>query len=126
MRFMVPPEHVSLRQRWDDICTQCGACCYQRDRDEVSGELVINKKAPCRFLDTDSQLCTTYDTRLKACAECKQVTVFHALFSRYLPDDCGYVSTFRIWRRPSTASLPNQRRIRGRRSTPGARSEPSR
>jgi len=116
-------ERVSLRDRWDDICTQCGACCYQRDR--IGGELVVNKQAPCRYLDTAAQLCTVYDSRLKTCAECKQVTIFHALFSRYLPDDCGYVSKFRIWRRPSTASLPNERKTLDNASTPQERSAPS-
>jgi len=27
------------------------------------------------------------------------MTVFHALFASYLPDDCGYVKVFRFWRR---------------------------
>ena len=70
---------------WDDICTRCEACCYRRDR--VAGELAVNKQAPCRFLDTDSNLCTVYTSRFEKCAECRQVTLFHALFSRYLPED---------------------------------------
>ena len=86
-----------VREWWDDICTQCGACCYRRDR--VDGELVVHTDRPCRFLDTERNLCTTYDTRFKECAECRQVTIVHALFSRYLPDDCGYVEKFRFWRR---------------------------
>ena len=91
------PVQRPVREWWDDICTQCGACCYRRDR--VAGELVVKKDQPCRFLDTDHNLCTTYDTRFKECAECRQVTLVHALFSRYLPDDCGYVEKFRFWRR---------------------------
>ena len=91
------PVQRPVREWWDDICTQCGACCYRRDR--VAGELVVKKDQPCRFLDTEHNLCTTYDTRFKECAECRQVTLVHALFSRYLPDDCGYVEKFRFWRR---------------------------
>ena len=107
---------LSFKQRWDDICTQCGACCYQRDR--VGGELVIHKELPCRFLDTDSQLCTVYDTRLQTCVECKRVTIFHALFSRYLPDDCGYVERFRKWRRLSRGTPLWRRRTADMQSTP--------
>ena len=87
----------TVREWWDDICTRCGACCYRRDR--VAGELVVRKDQPCRFLDTGSNLCTVYDKRFEECAECRQVTILHALFSRYLPDDCGYVEKFRFWRR---------------------------
>ena len=90
--------NASMRDWWDDICTRCGACCYRRERE--AGELVVKKDQPCRFLDTDSNLCTVYTSRFKECAECRQVTLFHALFSRYLPDDCGYVDKFRFWRRP--------------------------
>ena len=86
-----------LHTWWVDICTQCGACCYQRDR--VAGELAVNKQAPCRFLDTDSNSCTVYTSRFEKCAECRQMTPFHALFSRYLPDPCDYVEKFRFWRK---------------------------
>ena len=95
-----------LKQRWDDICTRCGLCCFQRDR--VEGELVIHEHAPCRFLDTEKRLCTVYDTRLSTCKECRKLTVFHALFSRYLPDSCGYVETLRIWRRVANPRRPVQ------------------
>ena len=87
----------ALRDWWDDICTRCGACCYRRDR--VAGELVVKEDQPCRFLDTDSNHCTVYTSRFQECDECSQVTLLHALFSRYLPDDCGYVEKFRFWRR---------------------------
>ena len=88
-----------LKSQWEDLCTQCGVCCYERER--VCGELQIHEGAPCSFLDTETKLCTVYDTRLKTCKECRQVTVFHALFSPYLPNSCGYVQTFRIWKRSS-------------------------
>ena len=91
---------ADLQRKWDDLCTQCGQCCYRRDR--VQGELVIDRSSPCRFLDTETQLCTVYESRLSTCANCKRLTVFHALFSPYLPDDCGYVEKLRIWRRPAS------------------------
>lgn len=92
---------ADLQRKWDDLCTQCGQCCYKRDR--VQGELVIDRNSPCQFLDTDTQLCTVYESRLSTCANCKRLTIFHALFSPYLPDDCGYVEKFRKWRRPANA-----------------------
>ena len=95
---MLTSVFADLQRKWDDLCTQCGQCCYRRDR--VQGELVIDRDSPCRFLDVSTQLCTVYESRLSTCSNCKRLTIFHALFSRHLPDDCGYVEAFRKWRKP--------------------------
>ncbi|MBN1834216.1 MAG: YkgJ family cysteine cluster protein [Spirochaetales bacterium] len=56
----------------------------------------MDTSAPCRFLDPDTHLCTVYQERFTMCRDCKKLTVFHALFSPYLPADCGYVQAFRL------------------------------
>ena len=87
-------DYIRMRRaRWDSICNRCGLCCYERVR--RSGCLVIKYDSPCQFLDTETKLCTVYDYRFKVCPECRKVTIFHALFSRYLPDSCGYVQAYR-------------------------------
>jgi uncharacterized cysteine cluster protein YcgN (CxxCxxCC family) len=82
-----------LRTRWEAICRRCGRCCFQKViRDGVTA---ANYRAPCRFLDRSSRLCTVYDSRFTRCSECRKMTVFHAIFASYLPEGCGYVMKFR-------------------------------
>jgi uncharacterized cysteine cluster protein YcgN (CxxCxxCC family) len=82
-----------LRTRWEAICRRCGRCCFEKAiRDGVT---VVNYRAPCRFLDRASGLCTVYNSRFRRCSECRRMTVFHALFAPYLPESCGYVRKFR-------------------------------
>ena len=81
------------RKRWESLCNRCGLCCYERVR--KNGRLVIRFGSPCQFLDTETHLCTVYECRFQVCPECRKVTIFHALFSRYLPDSCGYVQAYR-------------------------------
>ncbi len=90
----------SLREGWESVCLMCGLCCYEK---EWRGRrIVTNYGAPCRFLDTRSRLCTVYDRRFQECAECRKMTIFHALFASYLPEGCGYVRRFRPGRRRRT------------------------
>jgi uncharacterized protein len=83
--------------RWEAVCTQCGRCCYEKEW--VRGRIITNYRAPCRFLDESSRLCTVYPERFRRCSECRKMTIFHALFVSYLPEQCGYVRRFRFWRR---------------------------
>jgi hypothetical protein len=81
------------RARWDAICRKCGSCCYEKDMG--SGAVVTNWRAPCRFLDESTRLCTVYEKRFRACPECRKMTIAHALLAPYLPSTCGYVRRFR-------------------------------
>jgi hypothetical protein len=81
------------RARWDAICRRCGSCCYEKDRRGIA--IVTNWRAPCRFLEESTRLCTVYDKRFRACPECRKLTIVHALFAPYLPSTCGYVRRFR-------------------------------
>ncbi len=84
------------RARWEGICRKCGSCCYEKDRRD--GAIVTNWRAPCRFLEQSTRLCTVYDERFRACSECRKMTILHALFASYLPATCGYVRKFRLGR----------------------------
>jgi uncharacterized cysteine cluster protein YcgN (CxxCxxCC family) len=94
---------ASRRARWESICTMCGLCCYEKEW--RGGKIVTNYRAPCRFLDEASRLCTVYDRRFRECAECRKMTIFHALFAAYLPDQCGYVRRYRLPRRRGTVPV---------------------
>ena len=75
---------------WDDICRRCALCCYERTVTEDS--VIIDLTSPCRYLDTETKLCTVYDERLKKNGRCNRLTPFHAMFSSALPPACAYVS----------------------------------
>lgn len=81
------------RKQWDEVCTQCGLCCYQKEYRR--GRLYINLNRPCPYLDTQSKLCMVYDNRFKICRDCKKVTMYHALFSSLMPVSCAYVQRYR-------------------------------
>jgi uncharacterized cysteine cluster protein YcgN (CxxCxxCC family) len=88
---------VSRRERWEALCLRCGLCCYKKEIRR--GAVVTNFRAPCRYLDESTRMCTVYRMRFRTCAECRKMTIFHALFVSYLPETCGYVRRFRPWRR---------------------------
>ena len=92
------------KQQWEAICRRCGLCCYER-RVGFRG-LAVNYNAPCRYLDTQTGLCTVYEDRFRACPECRKLNLFTALFDPSLPDSCGYVQTFRKWRKSSRRPSP--------------------
>ncbi len=85
--------HAERRARWEALCRRCGQCCYEKD---VRGLTVVTNWArPCIHLDTATRLCTVYDRRFQACPQCRGMTVWHALFVRWLPPTCGYVRRYR-------------------------------
>jgi uncharacterized protein len=84
------------RERWEALCKRCGVCCYEKD----SGffRTVIHLSRPCEFFNKKTRLCNVYATRFATCRWCGKVRLWHVLFSRCLPDTCGYVERFRRWR----------------------------
>jgi hypothetical protein len=83
------------RLRWEENCRRCGQCCFEKDN--RAGVVVINFRAPCRFLDESTRLCTVYENRFTMCRDCHKMTILHALFVSYLPESCGYVRRYRRW-----------------------------
>ncbi len=86
------------RKNWDDLCKQCGKCCYRRYFNKEK-ELVIDYSDPCEFLNPSTNRCQAYDSRFYMSRECKKVNLRRALFNRSLPPDCGYVEAFRVKRK---------------------------
>ncbi len=81
------------RQWWESLCHRCGLCCYQK---EIRGGRVrVQMDSPCRFLDLSTGLCVVYENRFRMCPECRKMRYWHARFSRWLPDSCGYVQHYR-------------------------------
>jgi uncharacterized cysteine cluster protein YcgN (CxxCxxCC family) len=83
--------------RWEEYCLKCGLCCYVRHRGK-KGEVIVEYSSPCEYLDEKTHLCTVYEKRFSVCSDCRKLTLYHALFSPYLPSTCGYVRRFRFWR----------------------------
>ena len=84
------------RHRWDALCRRCGLCCYEK---EYRGRTVVTHfDRPCRHLDLALRQCTVYEKRFQACANCRKMTIWHAVFVRWLPPGCGYVQQYRLRR----------------------------
>lgn len=79
---------------WERLCNNCGACCYEKEETE-EGVIYIDFEKPCPYLDTFNHACRVYEKRFRVCRECSRLGVWHALFARWLPPDCGYVRKFR-------------------------------
>jgi len=82
------------RARWESHCMRCGLCCYEKERRGRS--VVTNYRRPCAHLDVSTRLCTVYEDRFARCAQCRPMTLLHALFVKWLPSSCGYVRQYRI------------------------------
>jgi len=85
------------KEKWEALCKHCGSCCYKKEVYE--NHLITDSNEPCKYFNTDINICIVYENRFKICRECRKMTIFHALFSSYLPDTCGYVEKFRFWRK---------------------------
>ncbi len=84
------------RARWEALCKRCGVCCYAKDSRLLRTIIFMNK--PCEHFNKRTRLCKIYENRFTLCAFCGKVRLYHALFSRCLPDTCGYVEHYRRWR----------------------------
>jgi len=102
---------VRRQERWEALCRRCGLCCHLRRLS--SAGLHVDTASPCRFLDSSTHLCTVYSNRFGVCADCKKLTLLHALFSPYLPETCGYVEAYRLSRVLRRALTRVLRRLSG-------------
>ncbi len=83
---------------WEDLCHKCGKCCYVRYRGPT-GKVHVCYDRPCEYLDTKNKICRVYDKRFEKCDHCGKIYIWTALFHPTLPEDCGYVETFRFWKK---------------------------
>lgn len=91
-------EYQHWKGHWDDLCNQCGKCCYTRHL-SFTGEVVVDQSSPCENLDEETHLCRVFENRFKECNHCGRVNLARALFYPLMPSDCAYVQTFRVWRK---------------------------
>jgi uncharacterized protein len=80
-------------ENWEDICTRCGKCCYEKL--DLGAGLIQYTDEPCVHLDTETKLCKVYETRHEAQPDCISLTedLVRNLF--WLPPDCAYVEYVR-------------------------------
>jgi uncharacterized protein len=96
------------RAEWDAICDRCGLCCYDRKRVFGKGVVILWRR-PCPYLQISSGLCKVYSRRFSVCRDCRKVTIFHALFDRYMPESCAYVERFRRFSRRREPGIPAEK-----------------
>jgi Fe-S-cluster containining protein len=80
------PPPAPLPKEHEELCNHCGKCCYKK--------LIIGKRTyitpfPCDYLDTETNLCTIYETRREVYPECLSIEV--GLTQSAFPEDCPYV-----------------------------------
>ncbi|HEQ71268.1 MAG TPA: hypothetical protein ENN69_02165 [Spirochaetia bacterium] len=95
------------RLKWEALCKRCGVCCFGKESRFF--RTIIHMEEPCEFFDRKTRLCTVYDQRFRACRFCGKVRLYHALFSRSLPETCGYVEHYRRYRFIKTAEIKPER-----------------
>jgi len=89
-------EFRKWRNNWDDLCSRCGQCCYLRSLSRT-GKVVIDYNTPCVYLDEKTHLCRVFEDRFRICDSCQKVNFIRALFFPFLPSNCAYAQTFRVW-----------------------------
>lgn len=81
------------KDRWEEVCQQCGLCCYERVFYD-DGSVAIDFTAPCEHLEESTNLCKVYENRYVACPDCHKVGLRQALSSKTLPPTCAYRQLF--------------------------------
>jgi hypothetical protein len=78
-----------LEAEWEDLCRQCGQCCFEKwvDEDGTIHPTVI----ACRFLDIHSRQCRVYHKRFEVGEGCIKLTPKVVETVQWLPEDCAYV-----------------------------------
>ncbi|MGM0432708.1 MAG: hypothetical protein ACQEQU_08340 [Spirochaetota bacterium] len=91
---------------WEDRCRRCGVCCHEKT---IRGnEVVYDLDSWCEFYDPQTKRCRVYSRRLVEQVRCRRITRFRAMFSSYLPPECGYVQ----WASSRHLRFAPHRRIR--------------
>ena len=83
-----------MMKNWESHCHRCGLCCYEKIR-QADGSWILDMSNPCPWLDENTMLCKVYKRRLIVYPRCRRITIWRALFARYLPPSCGYVRNLR-------------------------------
>lgn len=91
--FRIFATYLKYRRCWEDVCTHCGQCCFERTWDD-EGMPIVDFGSPCPYLDLSTRLCTIYDHRFETNERCHRMTLRQAAFADHLPPACGYRRLF--------------------------------
>ena len=85
----IPPDS----EDWDEICNRCGKCCFDKIVDEDDKLIAMTA---CVYLDSETGLCKEYERRFLFEKDCLKLTPENLNKFDWLPDDCGYVTYFKL------------------------------
>jgi len=80
-------------QAWDNICKQCGRCCFEKIIEEDG--TIVETEIACRYLDVVTRRCKVYHKRFDVDEDCVQLTPELVSSVEWLPKSCGYVEIVR-------------------------------
>jgi hypothetical protein len=89
-------EHVIMDGPWENLCRRCGRCCFEKIQFE---DEIFYTDVPCKFLDSETHLCTVYADRTRQKPGCVAITPEIARMG-LLPADCPYVAHLEDYRAP--------------------------
>jgi hypothetical protein len=94
-------------KQWEELCTRCGICCFEKIEDE-RGRIFFTQ-TPCRYLDIHTRECIIYDRRFTVNPECVKLTPELVPTLRWLHDDCGYVRNLKAEQSPGGCGKKRRR-----------------
>ncbi|MDK2848910.1 MAG: uncharacterized protein PWP34_2263 [Desulfuromonadales bacterium] len=87
------PDAKTTMPDWENICQQCGECCFEKLPDK-HGRLYTSN-IPCRFLDVATRRCKVYHKRFDVGEGCIKLTPEVVREADWLPENCAYVQHMR-------------------------------
>lgn len=81
----------TVRQMIDHLCNRCGRCCHEKII-VAPGTVMLTSK-PCKYLDTETNLCKMYGKRHQLDVRC--LTLAECLREGALPPGCVYLKYFK-------------------------------
>jgi hypothetical protein len=75
----------------EELCRKCGICCHWKIK--FKDKLFIFMHKPCKYLDTNTNLCKEYANRFNLEVGCLKIE--EALKQQVLPGDCPYVQEWK-------------------------------
>ena len=74
--------------QWDNLCNQCGRCCFEKLEDG-RGKIIYTQTA-CRYLDVITRRCKVFERRFEINPDCVKLTAELVPQLHWLPPDCAY------------------------------------
>ncbi len=83
-------EGIFNNEEWENLCDQCGICCFYKIEDADTHEILISH-VQCPFLISTSGICQNYTNRFKLMKTCIKISP-ESLYKTHLwlPRHCAY------------------------------------